>query len=176
MAEDTKQQQNTSSMSKPTNIVTFNISEEEEKQRLQKKLMQEKRLLDEKDKVMNETRESHRLKQESSIGRRSITINDVEFKVEELDIEKLTREQAKDIKEIEELQKQIEKLSGDLTLADVSLLDEEVFKLRPSIKARRSAGPATQGRRTRQLNNLQLEIDKYKREIELVKLKLQFKQ
>lgn len=115
------------------------------------------------------------------MGRKSITANDVDIRVDELDIEKLTRDQAKDIKEIEELQKQIEKLSGDLTLADVSLLDEEVFKLRPSIKGRRSVGargsvgPNTQNRRRRQLNNLQLEIDKYKREIELVQLKLQFK-
>ena len=41
----------------------------------------------------------------------------------------------KDIKEIEHLQLQIEKLSGNLTLADVSLLDSELYNMRPSIKA-----------------------------------------
>lgn len=57
--------------------------------------------MDEKDRIMNDTRQSHRMKQENSIGRRSININDVQLKIDDLDIEKLNREQANDIKEIE---------------------------------------------------------------------------
>ena len=38
---------------------------------------------------MNDTRQSHRMKQENSFGRRSIAINDVELKVDEIDVEKL---------------------------------------------------------------------------------------
>lgn len=58
-------------------------------------------MMDEKDRIMNDTRQSHRMKQENSIGRRSININDVQLKIDDLDIEKLNREQANDIKEIE---------------------------------------------------------------------------
>lgn len=74
------------------NQVTFNISEAEERARLEKKIQQEKLLLDEKDKVMNDTRESHKAKQENSTGRKSITVNNVEMKVQDFDLDKLLKE------------------------------------------------------------------------------------
>lgn len=61
--------------------------------------------------------------QDKSGARKSIKMNDVQMNLDELDLQKLTKEQAQDIQEIEELQKQIEMMSGNLTLADVSMID-----------------------------------------------------
>ena len=50
-------------------------------------------------------------------------MNDVQMNLDELDLQKLTKEQAVDIQEIEDLQKQIEVMSGNLTLGDVTAID-----------------------------------------------------
>lgn len=54
--------------------------------------------------------------------------------------------------------------------------------MRPSIKgppipqnSNKKINPKTQARRLKQLDELQDEIDRYKREVELAKLKLKFK-
>ena len=46
-----------------------------------------------------------------SLGRKSIKVNDVEMDIKDLDLKKLEKEQAKDIDEIEKLQKAIDELN-----------------------------------------------------------------
>ena len=87
--------------------------------------------------------------------------------LQDIDLQKLTEEQAKDIKEIEQLQKQVEEMAANLTLGDVTNI-EDMLAARPSVKKSRSSKQT--------LKNLQYEIEKYQKEIELVKIKLQFKQ
>ena len=90
--------------------------------------------------------------------KKQIKINNVEMNLEDLDLRKLTQEQAKDINEIEELQRHIEYMSGNLSLRDVSMLDAKL-NLRASYK---SSGSRSQ----KNLAGLQYEIDKYEKEIE----------
>jgi hypothetical protein len=81
-------------------------------------------------------------------------------------MKKLTHEQNQDILEIERLQQEVENLTGNLTMGDVSDVDRN-FSMRPTVLSNES--------QNRQITNLQYEIEKYAKEIELLKLKLQFK-
>lgn len=136
---------------------------------LKKKLEFEARMLEQKDQVLREMRETQRvIHEQAKEKKKQIKINNVEMNLEDLDLRKLTKEQAKDIHEIEELQKHIEHMSGNLSLRDVSLLDAKL-NLRASYKSSGSHG-------RKNLAGLQNEIDKYQKEIQLMKLKLQFKQ
>ena len=105
---------------------------------------------------------SHNFMQELSMVRK-ITINNVEMNLADLDLEKLTHEQAKDIAEIEVLQQQIELMNGSLTIGDVSL-----GNLRPNVNNGMTPN--------QYISSLTYEIQKYQKEVELMKLKLQFKQ
>ena len=89
--------------------------------------------------------------------------------LDDLDLKKLTKEQAQDIKDIEALQKQIEQVSSNLTVADVRAVEDQ-------FSFRMNDGKAACSSRTQQISTLQYEIDKYQKQIELMKLKLQFKQ
>lgn len=51
-------------------------------------------------------------------------MGDISVNLDSLDLKKLHNEQAKDITEIEALQKQIEKMSESLTANDVATLDK----------------------------------------------------
>ena len=97
---------------------------------------------------------------------RKITINNVEMNLADLDLDKLAHEQAKDIAEIEMLQQQIELMNGSLTIGDVSLAN-----LRPNADNKDQHLSPNQ-----YISNLNYEIQKYQKEVELMKLKLQFKQ
>jgi|TARA_B110001450_G_scaffold227996_1_gene227672 hypothetical protein len=57
--------------------------------------------------------------------------------LQDIDLQKLTEEQAKDIKEIEQLQKQVEEMAANLTLGDVTNIDD-MLAARPSVKKSRS--------------------------------------
>lgn len=81
-------------------------------------------------------------------------------------MKKLTKEQDKDIKEIERLQQEVQNLTVNLTMGEVSDIDKN-FSMRPTVLSNSS--------QQRQISNLQYEIEKYQKEIELLKLKLQFK-
>jgi|TARA_B110000285_G_C14941239_1_gene522108 galactokinase/mevalonate kinase-like predicted kinase len=58
--------------------------------------------------------------------------------LQDIDLQKLTEEQAKDIKEIEQLQKQVEEMAANLTLGDVTNI-EDMLAARPSVKKSRSS-------------------------------------
>ena len=59
-----------------------------------------------KDQILKDMRESQR-----QVGRKSIRINNVDVSLADLNLQKLTEEQAKDIKDIEELQKRVNDMS-----------------------------------------------------------------
>ena len=99
-------------------------------------------------------------------SKRSVKINDVVINLDDLDMKKLTHEQNRDIEEIERLQNEVENLTGNITLGEVSEIDKN-FSMRPTVLSNSS--------QQRQIGNLQYEIEKYQKEIELLKLKLQFK-
>ena len=80
-------------------------------------------------------------------------MNNVQMNLDELDLQKLTKEQAQDIQEIEDLQKQIEMMSGNLSVGDVSAIDNQLIS-RPSVYSQGG------GRKTA-LSSLQYEIEKY---------------
>ena len=101
-----------------------------------------------------------------SLNQSRVKINDIDIDLDDLDMKKLTKEQKQDIKEIERLQEQVANLTGNLTLGNVSDIDRN-FSMRPTV--------LTQSSQQRQINGLQYEIEKYQKEIELLKLKLQFK-
>jgi galactokinase/mevalonate kinase-like predicted kinase len=58
--------------------------------------------------------------------------------LQDIDLQKLTEEQAKDIKEIEQLQKQVEEMAANLTLGDVTNI-EDMLAARPSVKKSHSS-------------------------------------
>lgn len=98
---------------------------------------------------------------------RSIRINDIDINLGDIDMAKLTKEQNKDIKQIERLEKEMDQLTaGNMTLGNVEDIDKN-FSMRPTVLSGSS--------QRRQIGNLQYEIEKYQKEIELLKLKLQFK-
>ena len=53
----------------------------------------------------------------------------MDIDLNDLDMRKLTHEQNKDIQEIERLQNEVENLTGNLTLGDVSNIDKQ-FSMR----------------------------------------------
>ena len=59
-----------------------------------------------KEQILKDMRESQR-----QVGRKSIRINNVDVSLADLNLQKLTEEQAKDIKDIEELQKRVNDMS-----------------------------------------------------------------
>lgn len=103
----------------------------------------------------------------SGANNRSIRINDVDINLDDIDMAKLTKEQNKDIQQIERLEKEMDQLTaGNMTLGNVDDIDRN-FSMRPTVLSGSS--------QKRQIGNLQYEIEKYQKEIELLKLKLQFK-
>ena len=70
---------------------------------LQRRIEQEKKLLESKDQILNDMRASHRSIHD--LGRKSIRMNSVDMNIDDLDLQKLCKEQVDDIKEIEELHK-----------------------------------------------------------------------
>ena len=94
-------------------------------------------------------------------------MNGVDIDLDAIDMGKLTKDQNKDIKEIQRLEFEMDKLTaGNMTMGDVNDIDKN-FSMRPTVLSNES--------QMRQINNLQYEIDKYQKEIQLLKLKLQFK-
>tara|TARA_B110000285_G_scaffold225740_1_gene284409 strand:- start:331 stop:564 length:234 start_codon:yes stop_codon:yes gene_type:complete len=65
-------------------------------------------------------------------SKRQIQINNVSIDLDDLDMKKLTHEQKKDIREIERLQHEVENLTGNLTMGDVSDIDKN-FSMRPTV-------------------------------------------
>ena len=72
----------------------------------QRRLREEKEIAETKDQILKDMRESQR-----QVGRKSIRINNVDVSLADLNLQKLTEEQAKDIKDIEELQKRVNDMS-----------------------------------------------------------------
>ena len=52
--------------------------------------------------------------------------------LDDLDMKKLTHEQNRDIQEIERLQNEVENLTGNITLGEVSEIDKN-FSMRPTV-------------------------------------------
>lgn len=63
---------------------------------------------------------------------KKVQINNVSIDLDDLDMKKLTHEQKKDIREIERLQHEVENLTGNLSMRDVSEQDKN-FSLRPTV-------------------------------------------
>ena len=68
-------------------------------------------------------RHSYHVMQNKSVDK-TISMGDISVNLDSLDLKKLHNEQAKDITEIEALQKQIEKMSESMTANDVATLDK----------------------------------------------------
>lgn len=90
-------------------------------------------------------------------------INNKDYNLDDLNIKQLTKDQNKDINDIAKLQEKIANLTGNMSMADVSQIDQQ-FSMRPTVLTNSSAN--------QQIGNLQYEIEKYQKEIELLKLKL----
>ena len=67
-----------------------------------------------------------------NLSKRSVKINDVVINLDDLDMKKLTHEQNRDIEEIERLQNEVENLTGNITLGEVSEIDKN-FSMRPTV-------------------------------------------
>ena len=91
-------------------------------------------------------------------------MNKVETKIEDLDLKKLTDEQARDLKEIEVLTKRIEDKQADLTINDISLHN---IKMKPDLGCSEES--------PQYMNGLLSEIEKYQKKLELLEVKMQFK-
>ena len=62
----------------------------------------------------------------SKVGsKKSVKINNMEINLDDLDIKKLAGEQEKDLQEIERLQAEVENLTGNLTMGNVSEVDRQ---------------------------------------------------
>ena len=116
---------------------------------------------------MKHSQKNMSMQEEGSAVNRSVRINDIDINLDDIDMAKLTKEQNKDIQQIERLEKEMDQLTtGNMTLGNVEDIDKN-FSMRPSV--------LSGGSQRRQIGNLQYEIEKYQKEIELLKLKLQFK-
>ena len=73
---------------------------------MERRIQEEKEIAETKDQILKDMRESQR-----QVGRKSIRINSVDVSLADLNLQKLTEEQAKDIKDIEELQKRVNDMS-----------------------------------------------------------------
>ena len=73
---------------------------------MERRIQEEKEIAETKDQILKDMRESQR-----QVGRKSIRINNVDVSLADLNLQKLTEEQAKDIKDIEELQKRVNDMS-----------------------------------------------------------------
>lgn len=108
----------------------------------------------------------------------------VDINVRDLDMNNLIFQKNQDIDQIEKLQKQVEELSGRITLGDVnnllSIKDSPVSKMSRSgydfgvLQNMRPTNMTTESQKAH-LVNLQLEIERNQAEIELLKQKLQLK-
>ena len=64
--------------------------------------------------------------------RKSVKINDIDIDLDSLDMRKLTKEQNRDVREIERLQNEVENLTGNLTMGNVDEIDNN-FSMRPTV-------------------------------------------
>ena len=56
-------------------------------------------------------------------GRGSVHMNNKEYRLEDINLKKLTKDQNKDIQDIAKLQEKIANLTGNMSMADVSQID-----------------------------------------------------
>ena len=104
-------------------------------------------------------------------GPRAVQISGTAVNLDDLDMKKLTHEQNKDAREIARLEQEVANLtrsrrSRDLTLGDGSDVDKYVSLQRQGSVHSKSA---------KEIGDLEYELERYQKEIELLKLKLQFK-
>ena len=130
--------------------------------------MEKQRMQTHQQKLNQSLEQVQRESKKFELKNKPLKLEEDEVDLKELNLEKLVREQAKDIQEIEYLQGQIEKLSGNLTLGDVCNFTN--FFNQKSLS--KYEGMSKQ----KKLKSLQREIERYQNEIKLVKAKLMYKQ
>ena len=126
------QRQSVQSSNKRETLDSYSITESE----IQRRLEHEKQILKSKDQLLEDMRVSH--VQMSQTAQKQIKINNVQMNLADIDLKKLTEEQAQDIKEIEQLQQQIEEMACNLTIGDVTNIDQMLSE-RPSVKKSKSS-------------------------------------
>jgi len=137
---------------KPPDIQKSFSFKDSQRSSIRSLIQSEKESLYEKEKSLYEMRQSHRQMQQL-VERKSIKINDIDVNLDDIDLNQVTQDKAKDIKDIEDLHKQIEIIALDMTLSE----------LNQSAASEVSSGKAAI------LKQLQ-------KSLELVKMKLEFKQ
>jgi len=122
-------------------------------------------------KDMDESQKNMSQRQSGDGGARAVQISGTAVNLDDLDMKKLTHEQNKDAREIARLEQEVANLTrsrrtGDLTMGDGSDVDKYVSMGRQGSVLSKSQ---------REIGDLEYELERYQKEIELLKLKLQFK-
>ena len=100
-------------------------------------------------------------------SKRSVQVNNVDIDLNDIDVRKLTHEQKRDLKEIERLQQEEEKMTLNWTMGNLSDIDNQ-YGMKNSILS-----SASQQRRIKQM---EFEIKKYNKQMELLKTRMQHRQ
>ena len=79
-------------------------------------------MLEKKKQIENDMRDTQKNMSELQ-GRGSVRMNNKEYKLEDINLKKLTKDQNKDIQDIAKLQEKIANLTGNMSMADVSQID-----------------------------------------------------
>ena len=107
-------------------------SDNSESQSHLKQKKYDRQLHESKKQILKDMKRSEQNMSMQGSSKRQIQINNVSIDLDDLDMKKLTHEQKKDIREIERLQHEVENLTGNLTMGDVSDIDKN-FSMRPTV-------------------------------------------
>lgn len=95
------------------------------------------------------------------IRKLTVNIGGQEMAVDKIDLKKLVKEQARDLKEIELLEKKISEAGGNVSMYDIAMQD---IKLKPDLGYQEGS--------KEYMKALRLEIKKYQKKIELLDMKM----
>lgn len=98
---------------------------------------------------------------------KSIRINSVDVNLDDIDMKRLAKEEKRDEVRISQLSDKLQEVTNNLTQANMDASQDPGINLDPSILSTDS--------QRRKIKQLHYEIEKYQKEITLLKVKLQFK-
>lgn len=98
---------------------------------------------------------------------KSIRINSVDVNLDEIDMKRLAKEEKRDEVRISQLSDKLQEVTNNLTHANLEASQDPGIAMDPSI--------ITTDSQRRKIRQLHYEIEKYQKEIQLLKVKLQFK-
>lgn len=117
----------------------------------------------EESQLMSDMRKSMKMINE---GGRSVVLESQVVRLEDLDLDKLENEKLEHDNEISRLQDAINNITGNMTMVELEDVDKN-FEMRPTI--------SDQMETEQVINNMQFEIEKNRKQIQILKLKQKFK-